>query len=165
MEAEQQLGPSKNTLDSLINLNPEEEMSEQSIGSPIDQDPDYSRESEEPSSIEIDQDHERYNVARDRQRRTVRPLVRYEHSDLVSYALSSAIEEAGEEPLTFEKAMHSKDSKKWQAAMQSEMESLMKNETWTLVDKPLGKRGWAVSGYTRLRKVLGKKISLDIRLG
>lgn len=67
---------------------------------------------------------DRYNVARDRQRKVVRPPSRYGCSDLVAYALSSALEVAGEEPLSYEEAVRSKDSNKWLAAMESEIESL-----------------------------------------
>lgn len=40
------------------------------------------------------------------------------------------------EPLTFNDAMQSKDSSNWKQAMQEEMDSLIKNQTWELVDKP-----------------------------
>ena len=61
-------------------------------------------------------------------------MIRYGYSNLVSYALSSAMEEASKEPFTYEEVVYSKNSKKWLAAMQLEMESLRKNETWILVD-------------------------------
>lgn len=43
-------------------------------------------------------------------------------------------------PNTFEEATNSHDSKKWQIAMDSEMNSLMKNNTWQIVDRPKDKR-------------------------
>ncbi|KAI8421416.1 hypothetical protein MSG28_009491 [Choristoneura fumiferana] len=39
-------------------------------------------------------------------------------------------------PETFQEAITCKDSSKWKAAMDREMESLVTNKTWTLVDKP-----------------------------
>jgi len=50
------------------------------------------------------------------------------------------MEVSGDEPFTYEKAIHSKDSQKCLVAMKSKMEPLKKNETWTLVDRPLGQR-------------------------
>lgn len=41
-----------------------------------------------------------------------------------------------EEPTTYKEAIDSTDSEKWMEAMQTEYDSLMKNETWTLVEKP-----------------------------
>lgn len=39
-------------------------------------------------------------------------------------------------PETFQEALTCKDSSKWKTAMDREMESLVTNKTWTLVDKP-----------------------------
>lgn len=41
-----------------------------------------------------------------------------------------------EEPISFTDAMNSKQSKNWLEAMNDEMNSLIKNNTWTLVKKP-----------------------------
>ena len=41
-----------------------------------------------------------------------------------------------DEPLTYTEAVKSKDSNKWLAAMQSEIESMHTNKVWTLVDAP-----------------------------
>lgn len=40
------------------------------------------------------------------------------------------------EPATVREAMASSDSTKWKEAMQNEMDSLMENNTWTLVNIP-----------------------------
>ena len=80
----------------------------------------------------------RYSVARDRQPRNCRPPQRYGYSDLVTYALTSAAKTIGEEPLTYEEAMSSKDANKWLEAMRSEIASLKKNNTWELVERPRG---------------------------
>ncbi|CAL9005058.1 unnamed protein product [Prunus brigantina] len=41
-----------------------------------------------------------------------------------------------EDPETYMKAMLDIDSKKWQEAMKSEMDSMYANQVWTLVDPP-----------------------------
>ena len=90
--------------------------------------------------------------------------MRYGVSDLVAYALLSADEMAGEEPQSYEKAINSKESQKWQAAMEAKMESLKKNETWVLVDRPLEKR---IVGCRWLFQVKELEIALNlgIKLG
>lgn len=56
-----------------------------------------------------------------------------------SSAMMALLSEAGyidDEPKSYEEAVISKDSKEWQDAMKSEYDSLMKNHTWILVEKP-----------------------------
>lgn len=43
-----------------------------------------------------------------------------------------------DEPLTYQDAMNTQDSKRWQEAMNSEMDSMYENQVWTLVDPPEG---------------------------
>src|SRR5688572_20314048 len=43
-----------------------------------------------------------------------------------------------DEPATYAEAMKDPDSKKWQSAMQSEIESMGDNHVWNLVDPPDG---------------------------
>lgn len=62
---------------------------------------------------------------------------RYEVADLISYALVVAGNVTSEEPDNFKQAMRSKDKTKWMAAMEEEMAFLKKNNTWTLVKKPV----------------------------
>ena len=45
-----------------------------------------------------------------------------------------------EDPLTYEEAIQRDDSKAWQEAMESEIQSMYDNKVWTLVDLPDGKR-------------------------
>ena len=45
-----------------------------------------------------------------------------------------------EDPLTYEEAIQRKDSKAWQEAMESEMQSMHENKVWILVDLPEGKK-------------------------
>lgn len=56
------------------------------------------------------------------------------------FALSVSEEIDCEEPRSYEEAMRSKDSEKWNAGMDDEMESLEKNKTWNLVDFPKDKK-------------------------
>ncbi|KAH9680700.1 hypothetical protein KPL71_026653 [Citrus sinensis] len=51
-----------------------------------------------------------------------------------------AEEVIGEEPTNYKQAMSSKDRKKWLGAMNEEIISLKKNNTWTLVKKPQDKK-------------------------
>lgn len=81
-----------------------------------------------------------YVFARDRQRRTTRPPSRYEDGDVDAYALMMAELVEEEEPLTYGEAIRSKNGKKWRAASDEEMESLEKNHTWDLIDRPEGER-------------------------
>ena len=43
-----------------------------------------------------------------------------------------------DEPITYQEAVSSPDSKKWLEAMKSEMESMSVNQVWTLVESPEG---------------------------
>ena len=81
-----------------------------------------------------------YQLARDRERKVVKMPKRYWIADLISYALMVADEMIGEEPENFKQAMDSKDKWKWLSAMEDEMTSLKKNNTWVLVQRPAGKR-------------------------
>lgn len=50
------------------------------------------------------------------------------------------VDSVGEMPTTFKSAMESNDAAKWKEACESEMESLHKNKTWTLVPLPKGRK-------------------------
>lgn len=51
-------------------------------------------------------------------------------------ALMAAAEEIDDEPKSYDEAVESNDRNEWQKAMQSEYDSLLKNQTWILVEKP-----------------------------
>ncbi|KAL0360855.1 UNVERIFIED_CONTAM: Retrovirus-related Pol polyprotein from transposon TNT 1-94 [Sesamum radiatum] len=70
-----------------------------------------------------------YQLARDRVRRETRIPSRFRDFDL-------ALNVEDLEPLTYEEALGSKNSEQWKQAMNEEMESLRKNNTWVLVPKP-----------------------------
>ena len=75
-------------------------------------------------------------MVRDRKRRAVRPPKRYAVADLIAYALIATKEVNEEEPRTYKEAINSRDKLKWKKAMDEEIESLMKNETWKLIARP-----------------------------
>ncbi|GJV61588.1 retrovirus-related pol polyprotein from transposon TNT 1-94 [Tanacetum coccineum] len=59
---------------------------------------------------------------------------------MVVYAFVATEKEDTYEPLTYQAAVACEDSSKWKAAMKEEMDSLMKNKTWELVDYPVGQK-------------------------
>ena len=78
-----------------------------------------------------------YMLARDRARRkTVRPPSRYEDANLVADALAVAEEIEKQEPKYFKEAMSSKDWKHWKNDANDEMDSLERNHTWDLIERP-----------------------------
>ena len=99
-------------------------------------------------TVDVDISQEEVNsseVKHLRPQRQWQPLVRYgqnEYADVVSardyiyhvaYNACQIIE-----PKSLEEALTSEHSKQWKAAADSEYESLMKNETWKLVELPSG---------------------------
>ena len=68
-----------------------------------------------------------------RSKRVLHPLDRYIPS--IDYIM---LTDCGE-PSCYKEAVQVADSKKWQLAMQSEMQVLHKNHTWDLVKLPQGK--------------------------
>ncbi|MCO5604131.1 hypothetical protein L7F22_058291 [Adiantum nelumboides] len=57
-----------------------------------------------------------------------------------------------EEPLPFDEAQNSKN---WMAAMQSEYDALIQNDTWTLCDLPLGKKAICTKWVYKLKPHFG----------
>ena len=72
-------------------------------------------------------------MARDRERRTIKPPSKFEDADYLAYALSSAEDLELEEPRSYAEARQSKDWRLWIGASDEEMTSLEKNETWEYV--------------------------------
>ncbi|CAJ2648276.1 unnamed protein product [Trifolium pratense] len=81
-----------------------------------------------------------YQLARDRERRVIKPPNRLGYADLICYALNAAEEVQDSEPKNFREASESIYSKDWLKAMNEEMLSLEKNQTWKLVPLPKNKR-------------------------
>lgn len=66
----------------------------------------------------------------------MRPPLRYKDANLVAYALAVADEIEKDEPKSFKEAMRSKDRKFWSNAADDEIDSLKRNHTWDLIEKP-----------------------------
>lgn len=81
-----------------------------------------------------------YQLARDISRRQTRSPVRYGYTDLIAYALMSAKEMSIEEPFSYSKASESENCDKWIEGMRKEMDSLQRNQMWTLVPNPSDKK-------------------------
>lgn len=81
-----------------------------------------------------------YQLARDRKRRAIKPPRRYAVADLISYALTAIHKVNDDERRTYKKAINGKDELKWLKAMNEEIKSLLKNETWKLIVKPKKKK-------------------------
>lgn len=62
--------------------------------------------------------------------------------------------------LTYKEAVTSTDRRNWEKAIQSEMESLQKNNTWVLVDKSEAKG----QKYCRTNGYFGLKMTVRTRL-
>ncbi|KAK1627476.1 hypothetical protein QYE76_001791 [Lolium multiflorum] len=68
-----------------------------------------------------------------------------------------------EDPATYEEAMMSPDSNKWQEAMKSEMGSMYDNKVWTLVDLPDSRKA-VENKWIFKRKTDAMVILLSIKL-
>ena len=74
-----------------------------------------------------------YLLARDRERRTIMAPRRYGYADLVCFPLNAAEDVQDSKPRNFKEAFESKESEYWLKAVNEEMDSLEKNQTWKLV--------------------------------
>ena len=75
-------------------------------------------------------------MAKDRQKRQVKPPKRYGQAKMTTFALSVAEEIVDMEPKTYQEAINSNEADQWVKSIQEKMDSLRKNETWELVTKP-----------------------------
>jgi len=83
-----------------------------------------------------------YSIARDSPRREIRRPGHYVDSEgLVAYAFTVAEEiPKSVDPSTYTEAISYPSSPNWILAMQEEMKSLHKNQTWDLCELPKGQR-------------------------
>ena len=86
--------------------------------------------------VEEEENHEEDEVSLPRDRRNRRPPERYG----LSYTFNTNKEGNVQEPKSYEEAVNSPHAEDWKNAMQAEYDSLMDNDTWTLVDKPEDKQ-------------------------
>lgn len=77
---------------------------------------------------------------------------RYGIVDIISYALAAANEVNRDEPIKYKEDMSSKDRCKWLAAMEVEITSLKKNNTWILVKRPQNKKLIACKWIYKLKR-------------
>ncbi|KAE8656194.1 Early-responsive to dehydration stress protein (ERD4) isoform 1 [Hibiscus syriacus] len=88
---------------------------------------------EEVQTHEPPQQHE--SIALRKGKRIIRQPARY--ADMVSFASPIAIDDV---PATFNEAVQSSEHKNWRIAMNEEMQSIQKNQTWKLTSLPKGKK-------------------------
>ncbi|KAK1610248.1 hypothetical protein QYE76_033921 [Lolium multiflorum] len=81
-----------------------------------------------------DDDHETSNEEATELRRSTRERTTPDWYDPCLNVM--IVDDSDEDPATYEEAMMSPDSNKWQEAMKSEMGSMYDNKVWTLVDLP-----------------------------
>ncbi|KAK1669882.1 hypothetical protein QYE76_058041 [Lolium multiflorum] len=81
-----------------------------------------------------DNDHETLNEETTEPRRSTRECTTPDWYDPCLNVM--IVDNNDEDPATYEEAMMSPDSNKWQEAMKSEMGSMYDNKVWTLVDLP-----------------------------
>lgn len=83
--------------------------------------------------LDQDQDGENEKVTyRLRDRRGIKPPVRYQ----AGVNMCTVFYAECDEPISYEKAISSTESTRWKQAMDEEMDSLKKNQTWTLTELP-----------------------------
>ena len=98
------------------------------------------KENEIPKELENQNDQEQQEVPQTpasvvrRSTRLIRPPEWYSRS--LYYALLTD----SSEPEGYQEAMHVETRKKWEEGMKEEMDSLVNNHTWDLVQLPAGKR-------------------------
>ena len=98
-------------------------------------------------------DQQPYSIATSRDKRSIKPPTKYGFEDLVAYAL---ITSSGD-PTNFQEAVHSQEKCNWMGAMEEEMQSLHKNQTWELVELLKGKRAIGCKWVYKKKEVVSEK--------
>ncbi|XP_052185243.1 uncharacterized protein LOC127796879 [Diospyros lotus] len=91
---------------------------------------------DDENSVEIIPELDDYVLSRDKVRREIKPPTRYAHADIIAYALNIGDSIEHEEPVSYQEACSSNYKTNWLKAIKEEMESLQKNKTWIVVNKP-----------------------------
>ena len=98
---------------------------------------DSESETEEGPVETIESSPQSYRLARYRVRRIIKAPVKFSDYSQFAFALMMAEEvNTIEEPSCFHEALESNQWESWNSGMKDEMESLLKNETWEIVDRP-----------------------------
>ena len=114
----------------------EDENDTQSGSQTVDDDSQLSDSQADPQ-----EDLRNYQLARDRVRRTnMRPPARYVDSEMLYFALCVAEQVVFSELESYQLAISCIEKDKWLQAMIEEVDSLIKNKTWILVDRIEGKK-------------------------
>lgn len=77
-------------------------------------------------------------MARDSEKRVIKPPQRLDYADLITFILFSSIKVLNEELKEYEESIRSWNNIKLLKAMDDEMESLHYINTWELIEKPAG---------------------------
>ena len=124
-----------------VECTPKQVEFEQMVISPVDETND---DTDSPTTMDESEDEEVPTqeqlqilepIATSRPRRESRKPARY--TDTVAYALPVVDDDI---PVTYREAVQSSESDEWKSAMDDEMQSLRKNNTWELVQLPKGKK-------------------------
>ena len=98
------------------------------------------RSSETSAEIQTNSSDETQPPVSLEKRKRAPPVRWIEESTSRKYAGMASIECDNEEPEDYEKALSSPQAKQWMLAMEEEYASLLKNETWSLVALPPGRK-------------------------
>lgn len=130
----------------------------------------------EPTANQVDEDHvadvtsdaeQTFEDAKDSlspldETITVKPIQNVRRSERVASVSSRTVEL--DDPETVTEALERADAENWKRAMNDEMESLSANQTWTLVDLPVGKRPIGSKWVFKLKQNKDKSIRYKARL-
>ncbi|KAL0446163.1 UNVERIFIED_CONTAM: Retrovirus-related Pol polyprotein from transposon TNT 1-94 [Sesamum latifolium] len=97
--------------------------------------PIFEGDSDEEEAQTQDLPHQHESIALCKLKRTIRKPARF--VDMVACASSIATDDI---PITYNEAVKSSEKDKWRIAMNEEIGSLHKNQTWRLVSLPKGKK-------------------------
>ena len=90
-----------------------------------------------------------YMLARDRVKREIRPTPKYAHANVIAYDLNIGDNTELDDLVSFDEACNNKNKADWFKVMQEELDSFIKNNTWTLVKRPVDQK---VIGCMRIYK-------------
>lgn len=134
------------TVKLVVNMNPDVSQAAGSIdqgGALSESSSETNEENAENEEIHAEEEADElagYQLARDRVRRTTVPPARLTDYSMVAFALFTAEDTEIDDPQCFHDAQKSQDWEKWNGAMGEEMDSLTKNRTWDIVDRPVNEK-------------------------
>ncbi|KAG7598335.1 Reverse transcriptase RNA-dependent DNA polymerase [Arabidopsis suecica] len=95
---------------------------------------------EDDTGVEVNQTPPSYHLARDRDRREIRAPRRFDDEDYYAEALYTTEDGDTVEPADYSEAIRDSNWEMWKRAMDEEMGSQLKNNTWTIVQRPENQR-------------------------